>query len=333
MGVITKMAYIFQHMTVGKSGHWKHAQRGMRVLCCSLLGLIEYFLGKRKYRFLLLGRFTGDCIENLFSCIRLSQAIPHAIAFLQSLKVITLAQFSEAVRGSSYDYDDCSPIAGSDFLEEAKRKAKDRALARFAEGLEELFNHVIRKLEAKDYHMLGRWERLVVYDMAGSVIAAILESNLKVCDHCINATKWKGVEPHPAAVITEMKEFTLLRSDDNTEALQVSVSDAVFQAILTAEISFRLFREKTMAFENADVQQYFVENLMYVWEAAGIPDCHQLGRKILNIDFDGRLKEFGKIRREHYKEESQLVHKSSKTVAMHVVADQINVSGARPKAT
>ena len=91
----------------------------------------------------------------------------------------------------------------SDFLEEAKRRAQDGALATFAGGYrKELFSHAIGKLEAKVYHVLGRWERLVVYDMASNVIAAILEANLKVCEHCINATKWKGLESHPAAVIT-----------------------------------------------------------------------------------------------------------------------------------
>jgi hypothetical protein len=63
---------------------------------------------------------------------------------------------------------------------------------------------------------------------------------------------------------------------------------------------------------------------MYVWEGSGIPDCHQLGRKILTAYFDARLKEFGKIRREHDKENSSTsVPKSSKTVAMHVVADNM----------
>ena len=104
--------------------------------------------------YLLLGRFTSDCIENLFSCIRLTQAIPHAIAFLQCLKVITLAQSSEAVKGSSYDYEECSALP-IDFLEEARQKAKDRALARFSDSLEELFQNAIRKLEDKDYLILN----------------------------------------------------------------------------------------------------------------------------------------------------------------------------------
>lgn len=131
-------------------------------------------------------------------------------------------------------------------------------------------------------------------------------------------------------VITEVKEFVLLKSDDNTDALQISVSDFVFKAILTAEISFRLYRERTVRFTHTDVHQYFVENLMYVWNGSGIPNCHDLERKILKTFFDGRLKEFGKIRREKHKEDNanKPIQKNSKTVAGHEAASQKTVTGA-----
>ena len=177
IGMISRMADIFHRMKVGKGGDYKPCQRGMRVLCASLLGLIELFPGERKYVFLILGRFTSDGIENLFSCIRLCQAIPNAVIFLQCLKVITLAQFSEAVKGSSYEYEESesSPV---DFLQEARERAQDRALGRFSESLEEFMANAIRKLEQKDYLMLNAWQKLVVYDMAGSVIVAILKDNI-----------------------------------------------------------------------------------------------------------------------------------------------------------
>jgi hypothetical protein len=136
--------------------------------------------------------------------------------------------------------------------------------------------------------------------------------------------------PTPLSLITEMKEFTMLRStDEEDSALQIFVSDVVFHAVLTAEISFRLYREKTLNFDSVDVQQYFVDNLMYVWEGSDIPNCHDLGRKILKTFIGGRLKEFGKTRRETTK--AQTVEMSSKSVAMRSVADQITVNIAQPR--
>lgn len=40
-----------------------------------------------------------------------------------------MAQFSEAVRGASYDYDECKPIEQFDFLEEARNMAAVRTAA------------------------------------------------------------------------------------------------------------------------------------------------------------------------------------------------------------
>jgi hypothetical protein len=330
VALIKKVEFIFHYMKVGSE--YKPAQRGVRVLCASMLGLIERCLSERNYSYLMLGHFTSDCLESLFSCIRLSQPVPHVTAFLQCLKAVTLAQFSEAVRGSSYDHDESSPLS-DDFLNEAQKRAKERATLRFYESIDELSQNVIRKLTQQDYLILNRWECCVVYDMSGSTIKAI-SSNLSVCDSCIDWSKWKGNEPHPASTITDMKEFTLLRADNDKRALQFFVSEAVYQAILTAEISFRLYRERTLNFQNVDVKAFFVDNLMYIWNQTSIPKCNDLGRKILSTYFDGRLKQFGKIRREKLMGENRpksTIEKSSKSIAMRQAADEMTVSGARQK--
>ncbi|KAK3933125.1 Transposable element P transposase [Frankliniella fusca] len=322
INLIKKTACVFSYMTTGNS--FKPAQRGMRVLCNSLLGLIDYFLEKRGYSFLMLGRFTSDCIENLFSLIRLCQPTPLASQFLQSLKVVSLSQYSEAIKGSSYDYEESSPIT-SDFLSEARKRGKERAYNRFLSGLDELSDseNVIKELTQEDYELIGALEKEVIYDMAGSVIRAIENSNVKTCETCIMACKLGAEDPrHPQSEFTSMKEFTLLRADDGTIQSQIHVSDPVYKAILTAEISFRLYREKTLSFKNVDVEQYFVENLMYVWSGSGVPCCHDLHRKILKFYFNGRLKEYGKMLREEARE-NEAVQRSSKSLAMRQAADNM----------
>lgn len=323
--LISRVADIFHRMKVGTEGEYKPSQRGMRVLCSSLLGLIDHFLEERNYNYLILGRFTSDCIENLFSCIRLCQAIPNAALFYQCLKVITLAQYSEAVRGSNYDYDGENEMP-EDFLELARERACERALTKFYDSLDEMTQNPIRRLEDRDYLMLNFMQKVVVYDMAGSVIAAIIEARATVCERCIDATKWTDETPHPFSVVTQAKEYTELRSSETP--LQIYVSDFVFHAILTAEISFRLYREKTRKFRDADVFKYFVENLMYIWnESSCIPNCHDLGRKILTTFIEGRLKEFTKILRDRHSKENNkttaTVDRSSRSVAMHSMVDHL----------
>ena len=42
----------------------------------------------------------------------------------------SLSQFSEAMRGSSYDYDKCEGIEQHDFLEEARKMVAEREAAK-----------------------------------------------------------------------------------------------------------------------------------------------------------------------------------------------------------
>lgn len=314
--LIKKMDRIFQKIHIGSKGEWKPCQRGMRILCASLLGLQDYFLNERGYYFILLARFTQDCIENLFSLIRLRQPTPHAVTFLQCLKVITLAQYSIAVKGSSYDYEESVALEGIDFLAEARRRAVERAEETFSKSLDELFANAIEPLTLNEINSLSEWEEAVIYDMAGSVILLLEESRCTFCNLCLNATQMTA--QHPRSIVTEMKEFTELRSDDfDLPALQKYVNDEVFKAILTAEITFRKHRHATLHFVHSDVLQYFVENLMYVWRGTNIPDCHNIHRKILETFITGRLKEFGKKRREEVKADAnkKTVNRSSKSVA------------------
>lgn len=330
IALIQKVQYVFLNITIGSKKDWKPCQRGIRVLCSTLLKLLEYFLDERGYPFLLLGRFTQDCIENLFSLIRLRQPIPHAVTFFHCLKVITIAQYSIAVKNSNYDYDGGhEPAASFDFLAEAMRRAKERAEERFYESLEELFANPIEKLSLSDLDTLSEWEQSVFYDMAGSTVETLTSINVTVCEKCIDAVKLKSGH-HPRSIVTEMKEYVALRPDDALQnPLQVYVSDHVYRALLTAEVTFRKYRHRTLHFKATDVQKYFTDNLMYVWEGSLIPDCHNIGRKILDIFFESRLKQFGQILKRNAQDEKTVaISRASKSVGMRDAANLIDKASA-----
>ncbi|KAK3907448.1 Transposable element P transposase [Frankliniella fusca] len=320
--MIKTVSHMFSHMKVGKPGAYKPVQRGIIILCNSYLGLIKYFLDERNYSYLMLGRFTSDCIENMFSLIRLTQPIPNASSFLQCLKVVTLAQFSEAVKGSSYDFEESSRISSRDILEEARQRAKERAMARYNDSLEEMIENPIGEITEDNKSIVDRWERTVLYDMAGSVINAIMRSNMNVCAACVDSVKHKGPHLHPASSVTEMKEFSMLRSSDSPDPLQIYVSDEVFQAFLTAEVTFRQYRERCITFKNTDMKNFFVESLMYVWTGSNTLNCHDICRKMLTVFLDYRLKVFARRTRDAIKE-TEALQRSSKSVAMRQAADQI----------
>lgn len=131
-------------MSEGDKGHWKPCQRGTKLLCTSLLHLQEHYLEDRGYGYLMLARFTQDCIENLISMIRPAQATPHALAFVQSLKSIAMSQYALAVKGSSNDHDEGGHLIN--FMAQARMKAG----ARLAE------KKVLAKAEASDW---ANWDK------------------------------------------------------------------------------------------------------------------------------------------------------------------------------
>lgn len=81
----------------------EEVQSGVRLSTQSVLDLQALFLLDNNYKFLLTARFTQDCLENLFSCVRSIQKVPTALQFKQNLKTICVAQYFTDVGKGSYD--------------------------------------------------------------------------------------------------------------------------------------------------------------------------------------------------------------------------------------
>lgn len=170
-------------MSVGK-GSWKPCQTGLRIICSSVLELQEYYLNKVGYSFLQMGRFTQDSLENLFSCIRLGPPVPNVIAFKQILKVITIAQFCTAVKGSSYETDEGNLLG--DFLTHSKKEREIKRQTEIQNEMIELAGLTFPQLTDKDLYIFDEWEWLVIYDMAGAILRSV-KKNYKICNTCINS--------------------------------------------------------------------------------------------------------------------------------------------------
>ncbi|XP_052131481.1 uncharacterized protein LOC113214366 isoform X6 [Frankliniella occidentalis] len=332
LGLIDLMDRIFTGLRIGQKGEWKPCQRGMRVLCESYCQLITYFLEERNYSFLMLGRFTSDCIENIFSLVRFRQAVPNAQAFLHCLKVVTLAQISESIKGSSYDYEESVTLSDKyDFLEEARARYFERAERDFFNSVDELSQNPVRHMTPADFASMDDTEKLVLYDMAGSTMAGLLSSRMTFCDKCVESARHKDSNPHPCSSVTDMKEFTFFKEKNDNSKKLFYVSDDVFRAILCAETTFRMYRERTLKLQHTDVLQYFVSNLMYVWNGSSLHDCHGLKRRILEYFILGRLKEHAKRSREDIKNanaNTQTVEQmGSKTNAMRELVSKVGTKG------
>lgn len=332
IALIKKISYLFANIKFGK-GLWKPCQRGVMVLCNSLLGLQEHFLGPvGNYKFVCLGRFLSDCIENLISLIRSGQAVPNAGQFFQNLKVVTLSQLSEAVKGSSYDYEESERLPGVDILELARQKAEEREQTETYKALDEMCLAPQERVTEEEISKMGTWEQNVLYDMAGAAIRSVKDSNATVCNVCLHAAQWhEESRAHPRAAVTTKKEYYAFR-EDCSSLLQIYPSDEVFEAILIADITFKKLRHKSMQFHSANAKQFFVENLMYVWNGSSLPDCHQLGRKILASFIHARFQQYSNKIKDKLREDRRkkaIVRRNSKSCAMKDAANLITIRPRR----
>lgn len=91
---------------MGKTAHWKPSQAGLLISTTVVLCLSDELLKKRGYRYLLTGRLIQDCLENIFSVVRLRKPIPSAYDVKCALKMICVSRYLHTPTSSNYNEDD-----------------------------------------------------------------------------------------------------------------------------------------------------------------------------------------------------------------------------------
>jgi len=165
---LRKTIHLFANMKVGHNGHFKPVQKGVIMATLSILHVQDVLLNQRVFRFVLTGRFTQDFLENLFSSIRARQSTPHALMFKNFLKVVTIAQYSRVCKGSSYILNEGRFLL--DFPDYVKKREAEGE--KTAAQVQEMARSIPRAT-ARDIDQLSLWERYVIYDLAGAVLAGV----------------------------------------------------------------------------------------------------------------------------------------------------------------
>lgn len=81
---------LFKDIRVGNEGYFKLVQKGMIITTTSILELTNYLLEEKGFEFVLTGRMTQDCAENLFFVVRSKNPVPNALQFKNYLKFLFL---------------------------------------------------------------------------------------------------------------------------------------------------------------------------------------------------------------------------------------------------
>lgn len=182
------------------------------------------------FRFVLPGRFSQDCVENLFSVVRSKQLKPNALSVKNCFKLICVSQFSKCVKNSNYEEDDRT--FPTDFLETLNAIKKRTVPADEAEVSFANFDISDIPLHSSN---LNNPEQNVLYGQAGYIVAKIKHNN-KVCEECIgHLTKSKPGNK-------KFEALSLLKYKTNPN--RVLVTTKCFLFFVKLELIFRHFRGK-----------------------------------------------------------------------------------------
>ena len=187
---------LFSNMKVGKNGHWKPFQSALILSTKTVLELSCYLL-ENGFSFFLPCRLTQDCLENLFSVMRLKNVIPNALQFKNNLKLITISQYMKSVRGSNYDEDDREHL--SQFLNVLLQNRSTSSHFISDDSRKEI---IIPNIERQI--SFNKEELNVLYYIGGYIISNI-QKNQKVCQKCINSTKSSKMLFNSFSLLTRIK--------------------------------------------------------------------------------------------------------------------------------
>lgn len=71
-----------------------------------VLQLHRFLLKECGYKFVLMGSFVQDCLENLFSVVRMLKPVPSACDLKNAIKILSMSQFLKVQKSTGYDIDD-----------------------------------------------------------------------------------------------------------------------------------------------------------------------------------------------------------------------------------
>lgn len=285
-------------------GGWKPVQSHIIFASHTALELQEHLLVERKYNFVLMGNFSSDVMENVFSVVRLRKPVPTPLEFKHRYKQLVLSQYTQNIRKSSYDYDEV-PCLLDNLLDTSKNDSSEMNHEPFVISDYPWISNVPPK--ARPQHQDD-----ILYRMCGYVIHSMKRRKMIKCAKCVSQLSHKGSERHPHAIVVVLMDFK--------EGAQIQVSDSLFQLLRIVEYNIQKWLPRLLETRiplNFVLEQIIKPKLAHVQ----LLTCHDVKNRLLSAFVLMRFKQiaFHKLSPLHSTSGSSL---SSKTVGGKYLAER-----------
>uniref|UniRef100_A0A1E1X3B8 Putative tick transposon n=1 Tax=Amblyomma aureolatum TaxID=187763 RepID=A0A1E1X3B8_9ACAR len=184
-----------QGMKAGNTPQWKPSQAGLMISTTVVLRLQDTLLKGEGYKFFFTSRILQDCLENLFSVVRLRKPVPNAYDMKCALKLVCVSQFLHTPTTTNYEIDD-----GQYLVDMLSKGLKEQAEAE-VEGIDDAEIFFIEELQSADCAIL--------FHIGGFLVKSIVKA-FDSCEQCKTAVLGSNSSEH--AYLTALKEYV---SDGN----------------------------------------------------------------------------------------------------------------------
>lgn len=277
---------------VGYQRKWKPWQSSIILATNSILRLQDFFLNSRGYDFLFTSRFTQDCVESIFSQIRIRQKKPTALQFKNLLKAICISQYLTDVQGSSYTTDDREWLV--DFPSNIRQLSRQKTCEKENLPLNSSSVGFTPIQFSPPNYILNDSEQNVLYHIAGSIVRKISQKG-GVCSSCVE----KCISPQP--ILTNFSKFTILK--DYTGQALVYINEKTFTFFIQLESIFRTHVNSSDTNECNQLEK--ILSLFSYVEADHFLDCHNIKEKFVRKFALFRLKTLEPKKKRKFKFDSK----------------------------
>jgi len=254
---------------------WKPIQSGILLSTTTVLDLYNELVETGNYSFLMTGRLTQDCVENLFSSIRgKGDAHPSPVLFRHNLRLISLSQYMSIVPASSYDTGDGTYFL--DFLKSQPRRASEPPAVCDPEDCCFIQQHAFSKWQA-----MNNVDANVLYLLAGWSTHRE-KQKLSSCTECLSAMCGDARDAPPEVALTAEKSYSGLTYP----------SSAIYAAVQVAEELFRCHQSSLLTMAN--VENYLRQEFDRHFDSSNFPQCHVAVRSVVSRFFRLRLHIYSK---------------------------------------
>lgn len=268
--ILQKIRDLFFNLHFSGHDSWKPIQSGVRLSTSTVLDLFGDLVLNGSYMYLMTGRLTQDCVENLFSQIRARGDIhPKPVHLRHCIRLISLSQYMHVSTSASYEQD-----SDTYFLDFLKGHAKESGDLTDDDDDE--------RYVAEDCSALlpiSALEGDVLYTIAGWAVFKE-KSRIKNCPTCLSSMIGDKSDAPEQSLLTVLKSFS-------TGSGLTHPSKTIFEAVIAAESLFQKNRANLTG--SANILSYLMKGFTSQFVVSNFPTCHNVLRNIVSRYFRLRI--------------------------------------------